>query len=85
VVIVAEKKVTRIDILKVIEEEQGDKVGRGCAQVSLSIGSTSKTGQVEHNTIVIHEAPPRILATVVELCGYRACIYEGGLHITCDD
>jgi hypothetical protein len=50
------------------------------APIKLSIGGTSPQGTVLHNVVVLHDAPPSVVSTVVTEFRH-AYLNERGLHI----
>lgn len=50
------------------------------APINLSIGSVSDTNMVQHDTIIIHDAPPRITEILVRK-GYMLSITKNGVQV----
>lgn len=56
------------------------KLQEDCAPIKLSIGSTTETNMVRHDTIVINDAPPVVINKLVEL-GYSLFATEKGIVV----
>lgn len=56
------------------------KIQENTAPITLSIGSVSETNIVQHDAIVIHNAPPRITNELVKQ-GYLLAITKDGVHV----
>lgn len=50
------------------------------APINLSIGSVSDTNMVQHDTIIIHDAPARITEVLVRK-GYNLSITKDGVRV----
>jgi len=51
------------------------------APIELSIGGVSATGQVRHDVVVVHAAPPKVVNAIVERFAL-VCLDRDGLHIS---
>lgn len=76
----ADKKITRLEILELLE-----KLQRDTADIKLTIGWVDYKGMVTHNAIVIHDCPPIIIHELADRCSYNISMVKGGLLISCDE
>lgn len=68
----------RTDMVNIVEELVN--IQQDCAPIKLTIGSTTETNMVTHDTIVINEAPPVVINKLVEL-GYSLSATEKGIVV----
>lgn len=69
------KKTDKINLLEELVNIQQD-----CAPIKLTIGSTTESNMVRHDTIVINDAPPVVINKLVEL-GYSLFATENGIVV----
>lgn len=65
------------DLLVAIAQRQAN-----CGPINLSIGAVSKSGQVQHDCIVIYDCPGCIVDLVNQTETVRCSMQSGGLYIT---
>ena len=69
------KKADKINLLEELVNIQQD-----CAPIKLTIGSTTESNRVRHDTIVINNCPPIVINKLVEL-GYSLSATEKGIVV----
>ena len=69
------KKADKINLLEELVNIQQD-----CAPIKLTIGSTTESNMVRHDTIVINNCPPIVINKLVEL-GYSLSATEKGIVV----
>ncbi len=66
----------RAEVLRVLSDVQTDT-----ASISVEIGGTKPNGQVDHEALVIKNAPGRVIKTLSGM-GYRLSVVDGGVHVS---
>ena len=56
------------------------KIQENTAPITLSIGNVSETNMVQHDTIIIHDAPARITSELIKQ-GYMLSITKDGIYV----
>lgn len=69
-------KENRIRALEIIDQAQR----KNCASVTVEIGGTSDSGQVEHDTLYLHDAPAKIVNALRD-AKYTLSVSDGAVRV----